>query len=116
MELEQENGKVLLFALFLRADALDKWDLLISASWLDSSSFKAYDLVAAAIRRQLEASEIVKLDRFVILDPSDPTVLFLQSTYPVPNGSIKNVTDCAPLTDRFGFPIKQASVLRCIEG
>jgi hypothetical protein len=116
LELEEENGKVILFALFLRADALDKWDLLVSASWLDSTSLKAYDLVADAIQRQLEDSEIVKLDRFVILDSSDPIVHFLQNAYPVPNGSIKNVTDCAPLTDRFGFTIKQASVLRCIEG
>ncbi|HSW86599.1 MAG TPA: hypothetical protein VLG49_03765 [Rhabdochlamydiaceae bacterium] len=115
-ELEQEYGEISLFALFLREEAFGKWDLLISASWLDSRALDSYEKVAKKVQKCLNETEIVQLARIVILDINDPGVVFLQDLYSVPNGSFVEVSNCGPLTERFGFVIKRAYVLRCVKG
>lgn len=114
-ELEKENGKIVLFALFLREEALGKWDLLVSASWLNSRSPDSYEIVAKTIQRCLHESEVVQIARVVILDTNDVAVAFLQGLYSIPNGSFVEVSNCEPLTNRFGFTIKRAYVLRCVK-
>ncbi len=115
-ELENENGDVFLFALFLREQTFGKWDLLISAPWLDSRILSSYDKVAKRVQENLDKSEMTELARIAILNVDDQAVTFLQNLYSVPNGSFIEVANCEPLTDRFGFTIKRAYVLRCIGG
>jgi hypothetical protein len=114
-ELEGENGRIVLFALFLREEALGDWDLLVSASWLNSRSLDSYELVVKKIQKRLHESEVVQLARVVILDTNDAAVAFLQDLYSIPNGSFVEVPNCEPLTNRFGFKIKRAYVLRCVK-
>lgn len=113
-ELEKEEDRVLLFALFLREDALGKWDLLVSASWLNPKVLDSYETVSKMIQKYLDAKELVQISRIVILEIADPAVSFLQELHPVPNGSIIEVQNCEPLSDKFGFTIKRAYVLRCL--
>jgi len=113
-DLERESGGVLLFALFLREEALGKWDLLISAPWLDARGLELYEQVTQAVQKQMGDTEITQLSRIVILKSGDPAVAFLQHLYPVPNGSFIEVANCEPLSDKFGFTIKRAYVLRCV--
>ncbi|HSX38952.1 MAG TPA: hypothetical protein VLE95_09075 [Chlamydiales bacterium] len=113
-DIEKEDGLVVLFALFLREGALGMWDLLVAAPWLDASALASYDHIAKRIQGRLTPDQVVKLDRIVLLDPKDSAVSFLQDNYPVPNGSFIEIPNCEPLTDRYGFTIQRAYVLRCI--
>ena len=108
------EGRVLLFALFLRGDSPARWDLLAAAPWLDSGNVKSYKIVATKVQDLLSVDEIIQLSRVVILDADDPVVSFLQDSYDVPNGTFKDVENCEPLSQRFNFTIRRAYLLRCI--
>lgn len=112
--LEEEQGPVLLFALFLREDALGKWDLLIAAPWLDRRVLASYETVSKATQKYLDTKELVKISRIVILEADDPAVAFLQDLRSVPNGTFIEVQNCEPLSDKFGFTIQRAFILRCV--
>jgi len=115
--LEKENEKsMLLFALFLREDSLEKWDIVVSAPWLSSSEKNAYQLVVSKVQAILSPSELVQFSRIVILDHTDPIVPFLQKVCPLTNGGFKESPkdfSVEPLSEKFGFTIKKAYVLRC---
>jgi len=114
--LEKEHGPILLFALFLREDSLEKWDMVVSASWLSSSEKNAYKMVVSKIQGNLSAGELVLFSRVVILDSSDPVVSFLQEVCPLTNGGFKespNNFSIEPFSEKFGFTIKKAYILRC---
>jgi len=116
--LEKEHGPVLLFALFLREDALEKWDIVVSASWLSSSEKNAYKIVVSKIQALLSPSELVQFSRIVILDDTDPVVSFLQEVCPLTNGGFKESPkdfSVEPFSEKFGFTIKKAYTLRCQE-
>ena len=114
--LEKEHQPILLFALFPREDSLQKWDIVISASWLSSSEKNAYKIVVSKIQAALSASELVQFSRVVILDDADPVVSFLQDICPLTNGGFKESPkdfSVEPFFEKFGFTIKKAYILRC---
>ena len=114
--LEKDHKPILLFALFLREEALQQWDIVISASWLSSSEKNAYQIVVSKIQSVLSSSELVQISRVVILDHTDPVVPFLQEVCPLTNGGFKESPkdfSVEPLSEKFGFTIKKAYVLRC---
>lgn len=114
--LEKEQGPMLLFALFLREDSLEKWDIVVSASWLSSTEKKAYKMVISKIQAALSPSELVQFARVVILDNTDPVVSFLQKVCPLTNGGYKESPRdflVEPFSEKFRFTIKKAYILRC---
>lgn len=114
--LESERGPMLLFVLFLREDSLEKWDVVVSASWLSSSEMVAYEITVSKIQAVLSASELLRLSRVVILDSADPVVAFLQDVCPLTNGGFKESPkdfSVDPCSEKFGFTIKKAYILRC---
>lgn len=115
-DLEKEHGSIQLFALFLREEPLEKWDIIVSASWLGSSEMNAYKIVASKIQKILNASELLQFSRVVILDDIDPVVSFLQDSCPLTNGGFKESPkdfSVEPFSEKFGFIIKKAYLLRC---
>jgi hypothetical protein len=112
LALEEEHGPILVFALFLRTDPLEKWDIVIAASWLNPNELSSYKMVNSKIQEILSPSEFVQLARIVILSDQDPVVSFLQDTETVTNGHFGEVPG-EVFTDKFGFNIKQAYLLRC---
>jgi hypothetical protein len=113
-DLEEKHGRILVFILFLRGDSPDRWDLVVAAPWLDSGSVESYKIVATKVQNTLSSKEIVQLSRVVILDADDPAVQFLQDSYTVSNGAIKDIENCEPFSQRFNFTIRRAYLLRCI--
>lgn len=114
--LEKEHGHFSLFALFLREDSIEKWDIVVSASWLRSSEMSAYKTVVSQIQATLSPSELIQFSRVVILDDVDPVVSFLQNACPVTNGGFKESPkdlSVETFSEKFGFTIKKAYVLRC---
>lgn len=112
LELEKEKGPILVFALFLREDPLEKWDIVVSAPWLNSNDMKSYKTLASKIQGVLSSQELVQLARIVILDVNDPVVSFLQESETVTNGHYGEVSG-ESFSERFGFTIKRAYLLRC---
>lgn len=45
-QISTEKGEFSLFALFLREDAQDKWDLVASAAWLEADKKTALDYLS----------------------------------------------------------------------
>ncbi len=111
-ELEKEHGRILVFALFLRTDPLEKWDIVIAASWLNPNELSSYEMINSKIQKILLPADLVQLARIVILNDHDPVVSFLQDSETVTNGHFGEVSG-EVFTDRFGFTIKQAYLLRC---
>ena len=70
-----ENGEFSLFALFLRHNALNGWDLIASAPWLDPGDRESYKRVYEYLGRSFGAEDFARIARVVILDPSDPEVV-----------------------------------------
>ncbi len=113
-KLEKEQGRILVFALFLREDSPARWDLVVAAPWLDSGDVESYKIVATKVQHLLNSDEIIQLSRVVILDADDSVVSFLQDAYNMPNGTFKEIENCDPLSQRFNFTIRRAYLLRCI--
>jgi GH15 family glucan-1,4-alpha-glucosidase len=71
-EISKEKGKFSLFALFLREDAADKWDLVVSAPWLMENQKEALDYLAKQLRDHLDDQELLSLSRIIFIDEGDP--------------------------------------------
>lgn len=117
--LEKGHKPISLFALFLREDSVQKWDIVVSAPWLSSSDKNSYGIVISKIQSVLSTSELVQFSRVVILDTTDPVVSFLQGVCPLTNGGFKESPkdfSLEPFSAKFGFTITKAYILRCQKG
>jgi hypothetical protein len=112
--LESEHGQFLVFALFLRVEPFETWDLIISADWLSPSEMNSYRLIASKLQEVLTESESLQFSRIVLLKPDDPTIKFLLDLETVKNGAYKEFSGEA-LTEKFKFTIKRAYLLRSLK-
>lgn len=112
LKLEKEFGPMSVFALFLRVDPLEKWDIVVAAPWLNPNDFSSYNAITSKIQVALSTSELVQLARVVILSETDPVVTFLTNSETVTNGHFGEVSGDI-FTEKFGFTIKRAYLLRC---
>lgn len=109
--LEKENHPLLICALFLRKDSLEKWDIVVSASWLDSTTMKSYESVVSSLQKHLDKSDFVEISRVVLLNQDDSVVSYLQSLKTITNGGFEELKE-SELSEKFGFDIKRAYLLR----
>lgn len=112
VDLERARGPILIFALFLREDPLEKWDIVVSASWLSSADMKAYKIISDELQKVLTQTELMQFSRLVILDETDPVVSFLQDSCAITNGHVETLSGDI-FSERFKFTIKSVHVLRC---
>lgn len=88
-EIASEKGSFALFGLFLREDVhLKRWDLVISADWLDTS-LESQRAFIKSIQSQLERDEFLSLAMVLILEPSHPFVEEMNSKFDVGHGHIE---------------------------
>lgn len=106
IELSKENGDFELFALFLREDAPDKWDLIISSDWARKDKKSALNTIVAKIQKILNAEEIVKLSRIIILNKDDAALNALHGAMHVEH-SVAEISD----SNFFGLAIKHAYLI-----
>jgi len=71
-EISREKGAFALFALFLREDAPDVWDLLVAAPWIEKSKHEALKFLAKKIKKYLKPEEMMKLSRMVVIEKDNP--------------------------------------------
>ena len=70
----KEKGPFSLFALLLREEAPEKWDLVVSASWIEKDKRSALKLLSEHVRTSLSAADLPIISRIALADPSDPAV------------------------------------------
>lgn len=110
-DLEKNQGPLLICALFLRDGDLDKWDIIISASWLNPAEMQSYKIVSSKLQESLSDVELVQFSRIVILNQDDPVVSYLQNLETITNGGYKELR-ADELSEKFKFTIKRAYLLR----
>lgn len=101
-----EKGDFALFALFLREDVPDRWDLIVSAPWASSDKNSALAALVSRIKSDLGAEDLTNLSRIVFIDPHDPSVQALNKAFRVEHGRVE-VRD----SNFFGLPIKHAFII-----
>ena len=109
--LEKENSPLLICALFLRDDAMGKWDIVLAASWLNPKEMSSYEILSSKLQNFLSDSELMQFSRIVILDQDDPIISFLLELETVKNGGYKELSTDV-LSEKFNFTIKKAYLLR----
>lgn len=92
-DIADEKGGFVLFALFEREDAPNKWDVVISAHWFGEDKKETLKFIVRKINLKLTPEERVMLSRVVLLDPTDNLVKNVNSTTCIEHGNAEFV-DC----------------------
>lgn len=66
-EISKDMGPFKLFALLLREDK-EKWDLLVSAAWIDLDKYDSLKYVASKLQSKLNQEELFEISGIVIID------------------------------------------------
>jgi hypothetical protein len=101
-----EKGDFVLFALFMREDAPDRWDLIIAAPWVGSDKRDAVDYFVNQIKSRLGEQTLTRLSRIVVVDPQDAAVQDLNRVVQIEHGGVE-VRDGT----FFGLPVKHAFII-----
>lgn len=104
--MSQEKGPFDLFALFLREDAPDKWDLVIVAKWVEKNKQKALKYISDALQKSLTQTELLKLSRIAIIDENNPALEVFQRAMRVGHG-LAEIKD----SNFFGLQIKHVYLI-----
>jgi len=101
-----EKGPFSLFALFLREDAQDKWDLVVSAGWLEKNKEEGLSYLADSLRSILPSDDLVSLSKIVVVDQDDPALAAVHRALKAEH-SVVEVKNCT----FFGLEIKHAFII-----
>lgn len=104
--LSEEKGEFNLFALFLRDGSANKWDLLVSADWIEGNKPESLQIINEKIQEYLEKKELLKLSRIVLIDEDNPALETFYRTISVEHGN-KEIKE----GNFFGLQIKHAFVI-----
>jgi hypothetical protein len=105
-----EKGDFTLFGLFLREESPDKWDLVISAPWLEEGKLKALGEFVEKLSSIVGQEDVLSLSRIVTLNHNDPSLNAVLRAVQVENHPIEFRDN-----DLFGLEIKHAYILRAKE-
>lgn len=105
-EISADKGEFALFALFLREDAQDRWDLVVSASWIEADKKKALDYLVNQLQSRLEPQELLSISRIVLIDEGNPALEALHKAIRVESGTteVRN-------SNFFGLQIEHAYII-----
>jgi hypothetical protein len=104
--LSEEKGPFDFFALFLREDAPDVWDLVVAAKWIEQDRAAALAEISRRVRDSLRADEITKISRVVVVERTDPALKAIASAMSIEHG----IAEAANSTF-FGFAIRHAFII-----
>ena len=105
-KLANTKGEIDLFALFLRENGLNKWDLLISSEWARRGQKKALQAIIDEMKTVLNDQEQLMFAKVVILDKDDNMLAEVKSAAHIEQG-------IAQFSNRhfFGLDIKQGYLI-----
>jgi hypothetical protein len=102
-----EKGEFAFFGLFLRDEAPDKWDLVVSAPWLEKGKLKALSEFVKELASAVGEEQLLSLSRVVTLNADDPSLDAVLRAVSV-DGDVREIRDA----DLFGLKIKHAFIFR----
>jgi hypothetical protein len=105
-ETSAEKGKYDLFALFLREDSSNKWDILVSADWMDERKEEVLKYLSQKIQKAFTPDELFQISRIVIIEKDNPSLPGLQRAFNGEHGAIE-IKDAT----FFGLQIKHAFLI-----
>jgi hypothetical protein len=105
-EMAGERGAFLLFAVFLREDAPDVWDLVVASPWIAEDKPGSLRYISDKVRSVLDANELMKLSRIVLIEPDSPALAAFQQAIHLEHG-IAEIKD----SDFSGLRIKHAYLI-----
>lgn len=105
-EMAAEKGAFLLFAVFLREDAPDVWDLVVASPWIDGDKSASLRYISGKISSVLEPEELLKLSRIVLIELNNPALAALQQAVHTEHGTAE-IKD----SDFFGLRIRHAYLI-----
>jgi hypothetical protein len=104
--LSEEEGPFDLFALFLREDAPDVWDLVVAAKWIDADEPAALAAISRRVSASLRPDEITKISRVVVVERTDPALKAITSAMSVDHGLAEVANNTF-----FGLAIRHAFII-----
>jgi len=111
IEMSEQKGPFHLFALFLREDIQDKWDLLVAAPWISEDKSEALKYIGSAVQQSLDKNELMKITRVVMIDDTNPALEALQRAMSIEHGSAEIMN-----SNFFGLNIKHAYLITSKRG
>ena len=106
-EVAEDKGDFTLFGLFLREEAPDKWDLVVSSPWLEAGKMSALGDFVERLKSAIGEKQLLSISRVVTLAGDDPSLKAVLRTVNVDDGLVE-VKD----SDLFGLKIEHAYFLR----
>ena len=105
-EISADKGEFALFALFLREDAQDRWDLVVSASWIEADKKKALDYLVNQLQPRLKPQELLSISRIVLIDEDNPALEAIHKAIRAEHGTteVRN-------SNFFGLQIEHAYII-----
>jgi hypothetical protein len=105
-QISAERGDFALFALFMREDAPDRWDLIVSAPWAGGDKRSTVDYFVTQIKSRLGEQVLLGLSRIVVVDPENAAVQAFNRAIRIEHGRLE-VKD----SSFFGLPVKHAYII-----
>ncbi len=105
-DVSAQRGEFNLFALFLREDSPNVWDLLVSAPWLDADQHEGLTFLAGQVQSRLTGQELLLLSRIVPIRWDNPGLKALTRAVGAKHGLVE-VRDCK----FFDLEIKRAYII-----
>ncbi|MCG3128386.1 MAG: hypothetical protein CHACPFDD_03274 [Phycisphaerae bacterium] len=102
----EEKGPFVLFALFLRENAPNRWDLVVSAPWIDTDEYAALEYLSDKLRTHLTEPELVAISRIAPVPSTDPRLSDVQRALNCSH-AIVEVRNC----EFFGLAIAHAFII-----
>jgi hypothetical protein len=106
-DIARKKGAFTLFALFMRADALGNWDLVVSAPWLGPGTLKATRELVELLAKSLGEDALPNFARVATLSAQEPSLKFILENFPVDDGELR-----VRGMDLFGLRIEEGIIFR----
>ncbi len=100
-------GDFTLFAKLMRSDAPGRWDLVVSAPWLQEGQLKATTKLVELLSDSLGEKDLHFFSRIVTVGENNPTVQFILKNLATNDGEIH-----VKSTDLFDLEIDEAVIFR----
>jgi hypothetical protein len=105
--IEAERGPFVLFGVFMREDSSGRWDLVVSAPWLEEGKLKALGEFVQTLAKGIGEEEVLSFSRIVTLNRDD---FALHAVLDGVAGARLPLHKEGP--GLFGLPLEHAHVLR----
>ena len=102
-EVSEEKGAFNLFALFLRVDEQDLWDVVVAAPWIELDQKLALQYLGKRLQRELTTDQLMQLSHIAIIDANNPGLPAVTQTVNVEHGLVEMHNQ-----EFFGHTIKHA--------